>query len=94
MGPVDRPGDVLTVLVDALSGAKRALSTGKYAGIEPRTPTQHVAALLRHIGRYMVDTYGSDDESGLSHIDHILARAALLAFENTREAIDMAPEAP
>lgn len=92
----ENPGKKLNgvpeVLGIALTGALRALTTGKYEGVQPRTTLQHTAALLRHLGRYMVDPGGKDDESGLPHLDHVLARAALLAFEQSR-ALDKPPGA-
>lgn len=39
---------------------------------------RYVGAILRHLVLYMDDPYGTDYESGLYHIEHVLCNAAFL----------------
>lgn len=68
----------------ALAAAARALGFGaaKYSDFNYRKGLSHrrvIDALLRHTAVYL-EGEDLDPESGLSHIDHILANACILAW--------------
>ena len=78
------PGHGL-VPMEGIEAAQRAMRAGslKYGGhVVKKTTSQHAAALLRHLSRWLDDPAGVDVESGLGHLDHVAARALLLVLEN------------
>jgi hypothetical protein len=69
---------------EALAAAARALGFGaaKYSDFNYRKGLDHrriIDALLRHVSLYL-EGEDKDPESGLSHVDHILANACMLAW--------------
>ena len=78
----------------AMEGAARALGYGaqKYNDYNYRKGLKHrrvADALLRHLMSWL-ENEDLDPESGLSHIDHVLANACLLSWliENKPELND------
>lgn len=54
----------------------------KYAPNNWKTvePARYIGALLRHLTAYMQDPQGIDEESGYSHIKHVLCNAMFLEW--------------
>lgn len=69
------PPAALEMTAAVLTYGARKYSPNNWKKVERN---RYIAALLRHVCREMRDPGGADDETGLPHVAHIAANAAIL----------------